>query len=185
MILGLCGVLAGCSWGANEGAGPAPYKQRHYAGKGYTFTYPAAWRYQRGGFVSTETSPIIDLATQPMGDPCHGSLGCGWPVMHLRPGGVVVMVWGGPMFTDKPEHARLTFRSYRIAHSGVPRNGVDDTLARSIGCDKVFTATYQLNSTKRGGGYVGFSACARAPGLATDSEQFHTMAESLRKRGGP
>ena len=172
----LAGMLAGCSLGSNEGAGRAPAKLRKYTGHGYTFTYPASWGYRHGGFYTTMTEPVIDLATQPMGQPCHGSLGCAWPVTQMRPGGVVVMVEAGGLLSDQPRPARLTFRTYGPGHT--------DSLAASIGCDRVFTASYQPRSTERPNGgsaaNLFFSACARGPGLAAAEQQFHDMVTSAR-----
>jgi hypothetical protein len=167
----LAGMVSGCSLGSNEGAGPAPFKLQQYTGHGYTFTYPASWRYRHGGFSTTMTEPVIDLATQPMGEPCHGSLGCAWPVTRMRPGGVVVMVQAGGLLSDRPRPARLTFRTYGSGHS--------DSFAARIGCDRVFTATYEPRSTGHGENLY-FSACARGPGLATVEQQFRDMVKSAR-----
>jgi hypothetical protein len=145
---------------------------RQFTGHGYTFTYPASWRYRRGGFYTTMTEPVIDLATQRMGQPCHGSLGCAWPVTQMRPGGVVVMVEAGGLLSDQPRPARLTFRTYGPGHT--------DSFAASIGCDRVFTAYYQPGSAGHGGANLFFSACARGPGLATVQQQFHDMVTSAR-----
>ena len=109
MFLAFAAALSGgCTLGSapsTHGAStaqPAPATQpdvlqlvrlETYRGHGITFTYPASWRHRHRGFYSDMTSPIVDLGTQPMVDPCvhsGNSTSCWFPVRHLDRGGVVV-----------------------------------------------------------------------------------------------
>jgi hypothetical protein len=144
-----------------------PPRLAHLRGHGVEFSYPAAWRYRHSGVVTSLTSPVIDLGTQPLGDPCHGKLGCGWPVNRLRPGGVVLMVFSGGSLVP-PTHTSRTIREY----SGDQLDG----LAVSIGCDRVLVGDYATPALGR----LSFSACFRAPGLAAHEREFRAMLASAR-----
>jgi hypothetical protein len=139
----------------------------HYRGHGIEFTYPIEWRYQHSGVSTQMTSPLIDLSTQRMGDPCHGKLGCGWPVTRLRPGGVVLMVFSGGSIVP-PTSTSRTIREYRGDRL--------DGLAASIGCDTVLVGDYQAPTVAD----LSFSACFRAPGLAAHEREFRAMLDSVR-----
>ena len=165
VVLGLLALAAH----SREHQSPAgvPPRLAHYRGHGVAFTYPAAWSYQHSGVTTQMTSPVIDLSTQPMGDPCHGKLGCGWPVTRLRPGGVVLMVFSGGSLVPATSTSR-TIREYRGDRLGA--------LAASIGCDSVLVGDYKTPSF----GQLSFSACFRAPGLAAHEREFRAMLASAR-----
>ncbi len=162
-------VLAGCtigSGGATTGE-TTTTQLAHYAGHGVAFDYPATWgRYRRGGVYSTMTSPVVDLSTQPMADPCThvgNRTTCGIPVHHMRAGGVVVMwqAWGG--------FGVLMHRPRGSVQVRVIRGG-----CRDIGGDEIITAQVP------GRHHQVFlaSACLRGPGIAANERAFRAMARS-------
>jgi hypothetical protein len=167
-------VAAGCSLGSSGSSSVVPTGESvamtqlaHYRGHDIAFDYPAAWgRYRRSGFFTTMTSPIVDLSTQPMVDPCMTSGGttrCGLPVHHMRPGGVVVVWWAGGGFTSRMLHLR---RAVRIK---VVRDG-----CRDIGGNEIITAQVAARHHQ----VFLASACLRGPGIAANERAFRAMARS-------
>jgi hypothetical protein len=165
IVLGLLALAAH----SREHRGPVGASPRlaHYRGDGVEFSYPAAWHYRHRGVYTLETSPVIDLSTQPMGDPCHGQLGCGWPVNRHRPGGVVLTVISGGQLL-RPTTTKRTIREYRGDRL--------DPLSSSIGCDRLLVGDYATPTF----GHFSFSACFRAPGLAVHEREFRAMLDSVR-----
>jgi hypothetical protein len=170
-------VAAGCSigsghstsGGSSAGAttGEETTQLAHYRGHGVAFDYPAAWgRYRRGGVYTTMTSPIVDLSSQPMTDPCThvgNRTTCGIPVHHIRAGGVVVMwqTWGG--------FGVVMHRPPGSVQVRVIRGG-----CRDIGGAEIITAQI---ATRHHRAFLA-SACLRGPGIAANERAFRAMARS-------
>ena len=94
------------------------------------------------------TGPVIDLSAQPMVNPCTTS-GCGLPVRHLRPGGVVVVWETGWPFV--PPRKGKTVR-VRVTRPG----------CRNVGGDEMIAA---LIVTRHHGSFLA-GAYLRVPGVA-------------------
>jgi hypothetical protein len=167
-------VAAGCTLDGRGSSSVLPTRERvamtqlaHYRGHGIAFDYPAAWgRYRRNGFFTTMTSPIVDLSTQPMADPCTntgGTTRCSLPVHHMRPGGVTVVWWAGGGFTSRMLHLR---RNVRIK---VIRDGCRDIDGNEIITAQVAARHHQVFPA---------SACLRRPGIAANERAFRAMARS-------
>jgi hypothetical protein len=170
-------LAAGCSidsGGASSGVSSSALKRdegatrlAHYRGHGVAFDYPAAWgRYRRDGFFSTMTSPIVDLSTQPMVDPCThvgNRTTCGLPVHHMQAGGVVVgwQTWGG---FGVLMHRAPGSVQFRVLPGG----------CRDIGGDEIITAQV----TARHHQLFLANACLRGPGIAANERAFRAMARS-------
>jgi hypothetical protein len=140
-----------------------------YRGHGITFAYPASWRHRHRGFYSTMTSPIVDLGTQPMVDPCvhsGNSTSCWFPVRHLDRGGVVVMWSTGGGLIDP-------------AHGPVPGVHVKTLLTgcRSLGGGEEITASVVL----RGGRVYEAAACLRGPDVAAHEREVRAMLASAKR----
>jgi hypothetical protein len=112
--MGVTALLAACSVGGagsspspttNGGpsgpAGPAPSSAialQHFADDDLiAFDYPADWRERAGGINPSANWPIVFVGPAALPSECttnaDGSGECGpWPVIHLAPGGAVV-VW--------------------------------------------------------------------------------------------
>lgn len=140
-----------------------------YRGHGITFTYPASWRHRHRGFYSNMTSPIVDLGTQPMVDPCvhsGNSTSCGFPVRRLDRGGVVVMWEEGGGLID-PAH-----RPVPGVHVMTLRTG-----CRSLGGGEEITASVVL----RGGRVYEATACLRGPDVAAHEREVRAMLASAER----
>ena len=140
-----------------------------YRGHGIVFAYPPAWLHRRAGYMSPETQGFVDLSTQPMIDPCHTSgttTTCGWPLRHLRPGGVVVtwtadyMPGLGIRRPPKGIHLKITRPGY----------------CRAFGATE--TVTGRLVTPKHDVFLV--NACLRAPGGGADERAVRAMLASAR-----
>jgi hypothetical protein len=113
------------------------------------------------------TSPVVDLGTQPLVDPCvhHGnSTSCWFPVRHLRRGAVVV-VWssGGLLTVHKPVpgvHVRT-----------LPRG------CRRLGGGEAITASVVL----RGGRVFQMAACLRGPDVGAHEGEVRAMLASAKR----
>ena len=139
----------------------------HYRGHGIAFDYPAPWgRYERAGIFTTLTSPIVDLSTQPMVNPCThvgNRTTCGLPIRHMRAGGVVVAWLAGGGFGVLMRH-RPGSASFKILPGG----------CRDIGGDEIITAQV----TARHHRLFFATACLRGPGIAANERAFRAMARS-------
>ena len=171
---------SGCSFGSassTHGASttqPRPATQQFvrlttYRGYGITFAYPASWRRRHRGFSTTMTSPIVDLGTQPMVDPCvhsGNSTSCWFPVRHLDRGGVVVMWSTGGGLIDP-------------AHRPVPGVHVKTlpTGCRSLGGGEEITASVVL----RGDRVYEVAACLRGPDVAAHEREVRAMLTSAER----
>lgn len=180
-LLGLTAVIValatgGCSSGSagNPSGSTARSSQRGnnvalaaYHGHGIVFAYPLAWSHRRPGFMSPETQGIIDLGTQLMVNPCHTSgtiTTCGWPVRHLRPGGVVV-TWTADYMPGLSIH-----RPPRGVHVQVKRPGY----CRSLGGTETVSARLV---TRRHETFL-VNACLRAPGVRSGERAVRAMVAS-------
>ena len=140
-----------------------------YRGQGITFTYPASWRHRHSGFYSTMTSPIVDLGTQPMVNPCvHSgtSTSCWFPVRHLDRGGVVVMWSTGGGLID-PAHRPLPGIHVKTLRTG----------CRSLGGAEEIIASVVL----RGGRLYEAEACLRSPDEAPHERAVRAMLASAKR----
>jgi hypothetical protein len=170
-------VAAGCSIGSGGSAtGGSIVSTKsdvgaralaRYGGHGVAFDYPAAWgRYQRAGFFTTMTSPIVDMSTQPMVNPCthagHRTT-CGIPVRRMHARGVVVtwQTWGG---LGVLMHRRPASVSFKVLPGG----------CRDIGGDEIITAQV----TARHHRVFLANACLRGPGIAVNERAFRRTARS-------
>jgi hypothetical protein len=113
------------------------------------------------------TSPVVDLATQPTRNPCSEHR-CGFPVRHLRPGGVVVVWNAGAGMTD-PAHP-----SREGVHVRVLRRG-----CRALGGSEELVARVVV----RGGRIYQAAACLRAPGVAVHDREVRLMLASASRLG--
>ncbi len=140
-----------------------------YRGHGIVFAYPLAWSHRRPGYMSPETQGFVDLSTQPMIDPCDTrgtTTSCGWPLLHLRPGGVVV-TWTADYMPG------LSIRR--------PRQGIHLTVAhpgycRAFGATETVTVTARVVTPKHDVFLV--NACLRAPGVASGERALRAMLAS-------
>ncbi|HEY3764616.1 MAG TPA: hypothetical protein VGL44_05620 [Gaiellales bacterium] len=164
-------ALAGCThtpFGQPGGPAAAP-RLAHMRRDGIAFSYPAAWRYRRRGFLTTMSEGIVDLSTQRMVDPCrtHGNATtCSWPTDHLRPGGIVVS-WSRFGGLVAPGH--------------LPRSGVTVKTLRDPYCRRVGGAV-ELEGrivTRRHRVYD-VDACLARPGLLANAIAFRAMLASAR-----
>lgn len=170
-------LAAGCSTGSSGAASAGSTvstksdvgarQLARYRGHGIAFDYPAAWgRYRRGGVFTTMTSPIVDLSTQPMVDPCThvgNRTTCGLPISHMRPGGVVVawLTLGG---FGVLMHRAPGSVQFRVVPGG----------CRDIGGSEIITA--QVTARHHRAFFA--AACLRAPGIAANERAFRAMARS-------
>jgi hypothetical protein len=175
---------SGCSFGSASSAHDASTSQLRsaaqpdvlelvrlttYRGHGITFMYPASWRHRHRGFSTTMTSPIVDLGTQPMVDPCvhsGNSTRCLFPVRHLDRGGVVVMWSTGGGLID-PAHSPVPGVHVKTLRPG----------CRSLGGAEEITASVVL----RGGRVYEVAACLRGPDVAAHERAVRAMLESMER----
>jgi hypothetical protein len=181
ILLGLTAVIValaagGCSSGfaGNLSGSTATSSQpgddvalTSYRGHGIVFAYPLAWTHRRPGYMSPETQGFVDLSTQPIVDPCHTSgniTTCGWPLRHLRPGGVVV-TWTADYMPGLSIHRPPTG-----VHAKISRPGYCRTF------DATETVTARLVTARHGIFLV--NACLRGPGIASEERAVRTMLAS-------
>jgi hypothetical protein len=177
LVVATAAVAAGCSIGSGAATSGRPSTGAttgakttlltHYRGHGVAFDYPATWgRYRRGGVYSTMTSPVVDLSTQHMVDPCThvaNRTTCALPVHHMRAGGVVVVwqAWDG--------FGALMHHPPGPVHVRVVRGG-----CRDIGGDEIIAAQIATRHHK----VFLANACLRGPGIAANERAFRSMVRS-------
>jgi hypothetical protein len=173
----IAAVLAGgCSSGSAGQTSGASATSAHrgndvalatYRGHGIVFAYPLAWSHRRPGYMSPETQGFVDLSTEPMIDPCHTrgtTTSCGWPLLRLRPGGVVV-TWTADYMPG------LSIRR--------PPQGIHLTVTRPGYC-RAFGATETVTArvvTPKHDVFL-VNACLRAPGVASGERALRAMLAS-------
>jgi hypothetical protein len=135
-----------------------------------SFRYPNDWHAVHFDETSSFTASIADLSSQTMHAPCttrHTSTGtetsCGWPVMYLRPGGIL-MRWeqnGFPVprswrFRDQP--------GQRLLVDGRPAR---QTINRPGDCSHLGATETIRTEIKRSavGNDFSVTACLRGPGI--------------------
>ena len=117
--------------------------------------------------TSSQRGSDVDLSTQPMIDPCHTSgnvTRCGWPLLHLRPGAVVV-TWTADYMPG------LSIRR--------PPQGIHLTVTRPGYCrgfGATETVTARLVTPKHEVFLV--NACLRAPGIVAEERAVRAMIAS-------
>jgi len=165
-------IAAGCAHGppaAGGGGAAATARLAHLRRDGIAFAYPAAWSHHRRGFMSTMTDGFVDLSTQPMMSPCRTRgtrTTCGWPIRHLRPGGVVVE-WSAGSGMIEPGY---------LPPVGVHVSVLHDPHCRRMGGERSLSARVVLRGHRSYQAY----ACLRAPGVAANDLAFRAMVASAR-----
>jgi hypothetical protein len=161
----------GCAHGplVPAGGGAATGRLAHLRRDGIAFSYPAAWSHHRRGFQSTMTDGFVDLSTQPMVNPCRTrgtKTTCGWPIRHLRSGGVVVDWSTGGMLLEPG----------RLGPVGVRVRVLHDPYCRRVGGNRALSAQVVLRGHRS---YLAY-ACLRAPNVARNDVAFRAMVASAR-----
>src|SRR5215472_1293749 len=98
-------LMAGVAWSCGHVARapePTPAPLAHYSDAALSFDYPRSWKVSHYFFLSTMSSSIVYLTTQPTHDPCVRTISpnrpdarttetitCGEPVTRLAPGGIL------------------------------------------------------------------------------------------------
>jgi hypothetical protein len=110
------------------------------------------------------SSPVVDLATQPTRNPCVAHR-CGFPVRHLRRGGVVVMWNTGAGLID-PAHPPAPGVRVTVLRRGCRAlGGAEELIARVV---------------LRTGRIYEAAACLRGPGTPIQEGEVRAMLESAR-----
>lgn len=168
-------VCAGCSVGSGSSATTAQGGSTHvsqpvlvgplvrYRVRSITFTYPAAWRYRRPGWVGSIADNFVDLSAQPMRNPCHTNGDCNLPVSSLMPNDVVVEWVQSDIPRPRP-----------------PRPALRVSVSRPGSC-KVVDATETVSAqvvTRAHRFFV--RACLRGPDVAANEAAVRAMLASAR-----
>ncbi|MFL5943578.1 MAG: hypothetical protein ACJ75L_09980, partial [Gaiellaceae bacterium] len=162
--------------GGTAQAAPKNPPLTSYSGSYVSFSYPAGWKalqFQRP--LELHSFPLVYLSTQAIHSPCstHGNeTNCGWPLKHLRPGGVLA-VWelpyappcngcaSGPTGTPVQVGGRLATRQVKAGGA-----------CRAIGADRTIEVLVK-NS-------VEFMACLRGPNLAQNERRVDALLRSTQ-----
>ena len=130
MVIGV--VTEACSLGG------APPPLAHFRGGGIEFDYPSSWSHRHAGILQHfDASPVIDLSTQPMGDPCTtdgAKTTCTLMRIHRLQSGGVVVVWTLLSFSPilRPKHVPKT-PHLRIIRPGYCRTiGGDESVSAML-----------------------------------------------------
>jgi hypothetical protein len=147
----------------------APPPLAHFSGGGIEFDYPSSWSHRHPGILQHfAASPVIDLSTQPMGDPCTtngAKTTCTlMPIHRLRPGGVVV-AW--TMLASLPVRVPHLPKGIRVR---ITRPGY----CRTIGGDESVSATVTVRRRMT----YSVGACLRGPGTAASEQAVRAMLAS-------
>jgi hypothetical protein len=175
LVAGLVGiVVSACSLG---GAGASSSRRSHivpatllthFRGAGIQFYYPASWSHRHPGILQHfGASPVIDLSTQSMVDPCTktgSTTRCGLPIHGLKPGGVVV-TWA--LLSPYPLGAR---RRPLGVHVRVERPG----FCRSVGGEEGVFASVVVRHHR----VYSVGACLRGPNVAANERAVRAMLAS-------
>jgi hypothetical protein len=180
-IVAAAALASACGGGSGGTAKAAfdPPGLLTYRGSGLTFRHPAAWTaYPFHGLAELHFMPLVYLSTQPVQDPCSthgGTTRCGFPIRHLRPGGVLV-VWevnGLPAVLGHGPGERIRVGGH-LAKRGTNHGGV----CRSIGGDRTIEVTIQ--TSRSGAPLTYFTACLRGPHLAQNERRIDALLASTR-----
>lgn len=158
-----------------------------YRSDAIAFRYPRSWRARHFDEVSSFTSSLADVASQPMHRPCttrhlQDSIRtrCGWPITKLRSGGVLIR-WS--------QDGLAVPRSWRFSHEPGRPLTVDGRPARqtttSPGVCRRLAATETIHTEIRGpdrGNTYSVIACLRGPRLPALERRLQAMLASARLR---
>jgi len=176
-LLIVVALAAGCTVGSGGPGASSSSTAVHarvvplvrYRGDGVTFTYPAAWRYRRRGWVGSIAQNFVDLDTQRMGPVCirnGNETRCGLPAGRLRPNGVVVEWIAEDLFVDPKHRPRPIVKITRAP----PR--VCRPVGGNVGMSaQVVTARHQSFQV---------IACMRGPDVRADAVEVRAMLDSAR-----
>jgi hypothetical protein len=177
-LVALVAVTSGCGGGVDAQAAAKTPQLVTYENSLLSFSHPAAWTaYPFRWAGELHFRPMVYLSTQPLHDPCStqgNTTTCGFPVGHLRPGGVLV-TWqaSGPTAVALGPGTRI-----RVGGRLARRVSTADGVCRSIGADRtidVLVETSPLPST-----LTEFTACLRGPGLAQEEKSVQALLASTK-----
>lgn len=147
-----------------------------YSGSYVSFDYPSGWkalRFQRP--LELHSMPIVYLSTQAIHSPCSSqgnATTCGWPLKHLRPGGVLA-VWQLPYSPPCPGCASAQAGTQvRVGGRSATRQVKAGGVCHTIGADRTIDVLVK--------GSVEFMACLRGPNLAQNERRVDALLRSTR-----
>lgn len=181
VLLALASVTSACGGGSAAKAGPndPPPALATYTGAGISFSHPAAWSAYKPALptVALHFNPLVYLSTQPVHAPCStkgNTTTCGFPIDHLRPGGVLV-TWetNGLPATSLGSGPQIEVDG----HPAVRRTKVGGE-CRTIGADE--TIDVAIETTPLPSALTYLTACLRGPGLAQAEQSVDELLASTK-----
>lgn len=163
-------VLAAC--------GPATLV--HFDGEGISFDYPGSWRAASFDVVSTFSSLIVYLSTEPLSDPCDRkpmSIACTRePVVHLGPNGILADWWrrGSPGWAFDPTKGQPITVAGRTAT--IEQLDPDEG-CQNVGGDRKLVLT--IPDPTPNWNWTELDACLRGPALDALQAQVEAMLSTV------
>jgi hypothetical protein len=142
-----------------------------YPGPVVSFSYPATWQAAAWPERTRSYVPLVGVANQALRDPCSVTanlIRCGFPVGHLKRGGVVGW-WSRFGLIISPE--ALVVTNFRVGGRGATIRTWRGGHCRTIGGDRTIVVTVLPGNLR-------FEACLRAPGLAARERQIRALLAS-------
>ena len=176
LIAATVAVTSACGGGGDAQAAAKGRPLLEYSSAPLSFSYPAAWTaYPYRGRGELHFQPVVYLSTQPVHEPCStqgNETTCGFPVDHLKPGGVLV-AWqasGMPAMGLPP--------GSRIRVGGRPATFADTAggICRKIGADRTISAVVETSPPPAAFTYL--TACLRGPGVAANERSVKALLAS-------
>jgi hypothetical protein len=178
-IVALASVASGCGGGSDAQVAPKDPPLAQYNGSGLNFSYPTAWTAYKPALptVALHFNPLVYLSTQPVHAPCStkgDTTTCGFPVDHLRPGGVLV-TWetNGLLAMGLGPGTQIQVDGHPAARQ--EKTGGE---CRTIGADRTIDVAIETKSLPSALTYV--TACLRGPGLAQAEKSVDALLASTK-----
>jgi hypothetical protein len=183
-------LAAGCGGGGTHGyktAGPTSTLPECPLAKTFNdgelkFGYPTCWTAATYSETSSFSNSIVDLGTQATHEPCHritNGTSCGWPVVELTPGHVLLR-WAENGFAgwtlNRAPGATATVAG-RPAREAIARPGV----CGYIGADE--TISVAISRPGIADNWFSMTACLRSPGNARAADQVQQMLATVTFSG--
>ena len=177
LLAAVAAAVAGC--GASAASTGKAAQLASFRNAFVEFTYPSTWAASEpaaGGALHVQ--PMVYLSVQRTSDPCRtqgATVACGWPIRHLRPGGVLIE-WenrGYPGWTLASMPGTALSIDGRPARRVVSRPGICGT----IGADESVQIAVARPLPDN---WTAVTACLRGPNIEASEDKLAALLASAR-----